>query len=120
LRAGVRSEDGVGPSLTIFSTFSLIIACIVRTRERFMGVGQLMTMPLFFASNAIYPVAIMPRWLQVIAHVNPLSYQVDALRALMLKGGTSEFGLPLDLGVMAFALIIVLGIGTWLYPRIVQ
>ncbi len=85
-----------------------------------MGVGQLMTMPLFFASNAIYPVAIMPRWLQVIAHVNPLSYQVDALRALMLKGGTSEFGLPLDLGVMAFALIIVLGIGTWLYPRIVQ
>src|SRR5208337_1902453 len=35
----------------LFSTFSLIIACLVRTRERFMGVGQLLTMPLFFASN---------------------------------------------------------------------
>ena len=50
----------------LFSTFSLIIACIVKTRERFMGIGQVMTMPLFFASNAIYPIAIMPGWLQVI------------------------------------------------------
>ena len=41
----------------IFSTFSLIIACLVKSRERFMGIGQLMTMPLFFASNAIYPIA---------------------------------------------------------------
>ena len=43
-----------------FSTFSLIIACLVKTRERFMGIGQVLTMPLFFASNAIYPIAIMP------------------------------------------------------------
>ncbi|MGZ5091209.1 MAG: ABC transporter permease, partial [Burkholderiales bacterium] len=35
----------------IFSTFSLIIACLVKTRERFMGIGQILTMPLFFASN---------------------------------------------------------------------
>ena len=39
-----------------FSTLSLIIACIVKTRERFMGIGQVLTMPLFFASNAIYPI----------------------------------------------------------------
>ena len=56
-----------------FSTFSLIIACLVKTRERFMGIGQLMTMPLFFASNAIYPLAMMPDWLQVISQVNPLT-----------------------------------------------
>ena len=39
----------------IFSTFSLIVACLVKSRERFMGIGQVLTMPLFFASNAIYP-----------------------------------------------------------------
>ena len=39
----------------VFSTFSLIIACLVKSRERFMGIGQVLTMPLFFASNAIYP-----------------------------------------------------------------
>ncbi len=41
--------------VALFSTFSLIIACLVRTRERFMGIEQVLTMPRFFASNAIYP-----------------------------------------------------------------
>jgi ABC-2 type transport system permease protein len=45
-----------------------------------MGVGQLLTMPLFFASNAIYPISIMPVWLQTISQANPLTYEVDALR----------------------------------------
>jgi ABC-2 type transport system permease protein len=67
-------------SATLFSTLSLIIASLVKTRERFMGIGQVLTMPLFFASNAIYPVAMMPTWLQIAAHVNPLTYEVDALR----------------------------------------
>jgi len=56
---------------------------------------------LFFASNSIYPISIMPTWLQVIAKVNPLSYEVDALRAMMLlAGGTSTFGLGVDFAVL--------------------
>ena len=50
-----------------FSTLSLVVACLVKTRERFMGIGQVLTMPLFFASNAIYPISLMPRWLRVLA-----------------------------------------------------
>jgi ABC-2 type transport system permease protein len=103
-----------------FSTFSLIIACLVKTRERFMGIGQVLTMPLFFASNAIYPVAIMPSWLQVIAHSNPLSYEVDALRTLMLAGGTSVTGLGMDFLVMLIATIVLVLIGARLYPRVAQ
>lgn len=55
----------------LFSTFSLIIACIVKTRERFMGIGQVLTMPIFFASNAIYPINLMPGWLKTISTLNP-------------------------------------------------
>jgi tetratricopeptide (TPR) repeat protein len=47
-----------------------------------MGIGQLMTMPLFFASNAIYPLILMPNWLKYVATLNPLTYLVDALRGL--------------------------------------
>jgi ABC-2 type transport system permease protein len=101
-----------------FSTFSLVIACLVKTRERFMGIGQILTMPLFFASNAIYPISIMPPWLQVISHANPLTYQVDALRALMLSGGVSAFGIGTDLGILALATTILVAIGSWLYPTI--
>ncbi len=100
----------------LFSTFSLIIACLVRTRERFMGIGQVLTMPLFFASNAIYPVSIMPEWLQVIARINPLSYQVDLLRTLML-GQASVSGVALDFGVLLAATAALILIGARLYPR---
>jgi ABC-2 type transport system permease protein len=104
-----------------FSTFSLVIACLVKTRERFMGIGQVLTMPLFFASNAIYPLAIMPVWLRVIASGNPLSYEVNALRSLMLANGTiSASGLLLDYGVMIAVTIVLVAIGARLYPRVAQ
>lgn len=103
----------------IFSTFSLIIACLVKTRERFMGIGQLMTMPMFFASNAIYPIELMPPWLKVVAHINPLTYQVDALRGLMLAGGSFKMGLGLDAAVMLFAAVLLIMIGSRLYPTVV-
>ena len=104
----------------LFSTLSLLIAAVVKTRERFMGIGQVLTMPLFFASNAIYPLDIMPRWLQVIAHANPLTYEVDALRALMLIGGTSTYGLLVDFTVLVAALSLLVILGARLYPRVVN
>jgi len=107
-------------SAALFSTFSLIIACIVKTRERFMGIGQVLTMPLFFASNAIYPIAIMPDWLKAIAHFNPLTYEVDALRAFMINGGTSLYGLPFDFGALLLSMVILTVIGTILYPSVAR
>jgi ABC-2 type transport system permease protein len=62
-----------------------------------MGIGQAITMPLFFASNALYPVAIMPGWLKVISHINPLSYEVGALRGLLIGVPTNYW---LDFGVL--------------------
>ena len=109
---------GVMLGAAIFSTFSLVAACIVKSRERFMGIGQVLTMPLFFASNAIYPLSMMPNWLRWLAKVNPLSYQVDFLRALMVQGGHSVFGLGMDLGMMTLALAVLIAIATKLYPGI--
>lgn len=83
-----------------FSCLSMTIAGIVLTRDRLMGIGQAITMPLFFGSNALYPVAVMPGWLKAVSLVNPLSYQVDALRGLLL--GTPAH-LALDYAVLAVA-----------------
>jgi ABC-2 type transport system permease protein len=74
-------------------------------------------MPLFFASNAIYPISIMPLWLKVIAHINPLTYEVDALRNLMLRNGPISFSLPLDFGVLVGTTIVLVTICGRLYPR---
>ncbi|CAM5766545.1 Daunorubicin/doxorubicin resistance ABC transporter permease protein DrrB [Labrys miyagiensis] len=102
----------------LFSTFSLIMACIVKTRDRFMGIGQVLTMPIFFASNAIYPVELMPSWLRVISLANPLTYEVDALRALMLEGGASKFGLGTDCAVLIAVSLILMAVAARLYPRL--
>jgi ABC-2 type transport system permease protein len=115
--AGVLAVVVLGAAL--FATFSLIVACLVKTRERFMGIGQLLTMPLFFASNAIYPIDLMPAWLRVVSRVNPLSYEVDALRALMLRDGVSTFGLPADYAVLLVTTAVLVAVGAYLYPRVV-
>jgi ABC-2 type transport system permease protein len=124
LRIGVLPIAGVLMGIVlgaaVFSTFSLVVACLVKTRERFMGIGQVLTMPLFFASNAIYPIDVMPGWLKAIARVNPLSYLVDILRALMVEGGHSAFGLPLDVGVLAATLLLLVAAAARLYPTVVR
>jgi ABC-2 type transport system permease protein len=106
----------------VFSSFSLIIACLVKTRERFMGIGQLLTMPLFFASNAIYPMTLMPPWLQVVAHLNPLTYQIDGLRLLLLPSGEAlpPLGLATDFAVLIVALIVLATLSARLYPHLVR
>jgi ABC-2 type transport system permease protein len=101
-----------------FSIFSIIVACLVKSREGFNGMGQLMTMPLFFASNAIYPIEIMPSWLQFVSRINPLTYQVDALRSVMLLNGTSIYGYGFDTAVLVLVLIVLTFIGGRLYRQI--
>ena len=114
--AGVALFIVLGSAL--FSTLSLIIACVVRTRERFMGIGQVLTMPIFFASNAIYPIALMPRWLQIISSINPLTYEVDGLRALMLTNGVTTYGLVLDMLALATVTALLVALAARMYPRL--
>ena len=112
---GVAAAIVLGSAL--FATLSLIIACIVKTRERFMGIGQVLTMPIFFASNAIYPLSLMPAWLSVISHVNPLTYEVDLLRSLMLSNGVSDYGVWLDFGVLLAFTVVLTAIAARMYGR---
>jgi len=107
---------------TAFSCFSLIIACLVKTRERFMGIGQLLTMPLFFASNAIYPTSMMPRALQLISHLNPLTYQIDGLRVLLLPAGPGilHIGVGADIAVLSLTVMLLVLVSSALYPNIVR
>jgi ABC-2 type transport system permease protein len=104
----------------VFSTFSLIIACIVKTRERFMGVGQVLTMPLFFESSAIYPLDLMPPWLRAVARFNPLTYLVDALRGLMVAGEPTFAGWGGDLMVLAAVFALLMVVAVKLYPGLVR
>jgi ABC-2 type transport system permease protein len=74
-------------------------------------------MPLFFASNALYPVEVMPGWLQAISRVNPLSYEVSALRGLLL--GTPTV-LWLDFTVLVVATVAAITAASALLGRLTR
>jgi ABC-2 type transport system permease protein len=98
-----------------FSCLSMSIAGLALARDRLMGIGQAITMPLFFSSSALYPVAVMPGWLRAVSLVNPLTYEVEALRALLI--GTSTI-LWLDSLVLVSATIASITCAALLLPRL--
>ncbi|HEY8982347.1 MAG TPA: ABC transporter permease [Streptomyces sp.] len=100
-----------------FSCLSMTIAGIVLSRDRLMGIGQAITMPLFFGSNALYPVSVMPGWLQAVSRFNPLSYEVNALRGLLL--GTPAH-LAVDFGVLAVAAALGVAASSALLGRLAR
>jgi ABC-2 type transport system permease protein len=99
-----------------FACMSMLLAAAVKERERFMGIGQLIMMPLFFASSALYPLSVMPGWLHVVARLNPLTYEVQGLRQMLVGvGGSGEVWLDF-LVVVAFFVIMLLA-ATRAYPK---
>jgi ABC-2 type transport system permease protein len=100
-----------------FSCLSMTIAGLALRRDRLMGIGQAITMPLFFSSSALYPVAVMPGWLQVVTKINPLSYEVDALRGLLI--GTPA-NLALDVTVLVCVTIAGISAAAALLPRLAK
>lgn len=99
-----------------FACMSMLLAAAVKERERFMGIGQLIMMPLFFASSALYPLSVMPGWLHVVARGNPLTYEVQGLRQMLVGvGGAGE--LWLDFLVVGGFFGVMLAAATRAYPK---
>jgi ABC-2 type transport system permease protein len=68
----------------IFMAYSNIVALVTRDREATIMIANLLTFPLLFVSSAFVPLEVLPNWIQTLAVVNPITYGVDAIRALML------------------------------------
>ena len=98
-----------------FACLSMTIAGLALARDRLMGIGQAITMPLFFSSSALYPAKIMPGWLQAISKVNPLSYEVEALRGLLIGTSTT---LWLDVVVLVGSTLAGITTASLLLPRL--
>jgi ABC-2 type transport system permease protein len=86
--------------------FGAGIASIVDDFQGFQGINNLLVMPLFFLSSALYPLTNVPTALRIISTCNPVSYMVDALRDLL--AGQTHFGLAKDLIVMTITFIVAL------------
>jgi ABC-2 type transport system permease protein len=100
------------------AALSILITSLMKTRERVMGIGQAIIMPLFFASNALYPIEMMPPILKYVALGNPLSYIVDAVRSLTITGNLAM--LPIDILAIAVFDAVVFILASVSFRKIIQ
>jgi ABC-2 type transport system permease protein len=91
-----------------FSGLALGVASISRSIAGYHGMIFLFNLPLLFASNALYPLAVLPGWMRVIVLLNPVTYLVDAVRALAF-GVSPTLPLALSVGVV----LLFAALGTW-------
>ena len=101
-----------------FAAISIFVASLMKTREWFMGLGQALIMPLFFASNALYPIELMPPALQYVALVNPLTYAVDAVRGLLISGDISN--LALDVAAILVFDLVIFAVASASFKKIIE
>lgn len=99
--------------------FTALGTAIASTLEDFQGFQMIMNfliMPLFFLSGALFPLTDLPKIINILSSLNPLSYGVDGLRATLIN--TSHFGLTTDLLVLSGVSVIFLSIGSYLFSKI--
>ena len=100
----------------LFTAIGTAIASVLEDMQGFQLVMNFLVMPLFFFSNALFPVQDLPKPLQLAIHLNPLTYGVDGIR-----GSLNErfvFGLGTDFVVLGALTAVLLGIGSYLFSKI--
>jgi ABC-2 type transport system permease protein len=100
LSLGVRIEAGIPGVLVMLAVTGLVgmaltasflaLAYVVKNHGDFFAVTGFITLPLFFTSSAFAPVSAMPGWMKVVAHLNPLTYAINAMRHLVIDGWTAS------------------------------
>jgi ABC-2 type transport system permease protein len=116
------------------TAFGVMAAARITQMQSFMALTQMLVMPMFFISGALFPVAALPAWLTVLNRIDPLTYAVDPMRRAVfahldispaaraaLDPGVTWFGwrVPglLEAGVVALLGALMLGIAIWEFSR---
>jgi ABC-2 type transport system permease protein len=100
----------------MFTALGTAIASILSDFQGFQLIMNFLVMPIFFLSGALFPLTNLPKVLDVIASIDPLSYGVDGLRMALV--GIAHFGITLDLLVLSVITAALLGTGSYLFSRI--
>lgn len=100
----------------VFTAFGTAIASTMEDMQGFGLIVNLVNMPLFFLSGALFPLNTAPVAIQWIAIINPLSYGVDGLRGAFT--GISLHSIGIDASVIAIITILFLSIGAWLFSKV--
>jgi ABC-2 type transport system permease protein len=123
---------GVGMVLKMLAVAALVgftlgclgiaVASRMQSLESFQLVMNVLTMPMFFLSGALYPLRGLPGWLSALSHIDPLTYGVDALRAAIYAEGEParalvRYPLGVDLAILGGAAVVLALVAAWSFER---
>ena len=126
---GISSEFSVF-SFSVGLLLSIVFMCLIAAT--FIGLGlafaskmedmsgyslimNFLIFPLFFLSGALFPVENLPKWVQSISYLDPLTYGVDGLKGCLIGG--SQFPLIVDFVALFISCIVMICIGTYLFEK---
>jgi len=101
----------------LFTSLGIALASTMEDMQGFQLIINFLVMPTFFLSGALFPLQGVPKALDIIATIDPLSYGVDGLRYSLLCS-TTTFGMATDLSVLIVLTVALLGVGSYLFERI--
>jgi ABC-2 type transport system permease protein len=103
------------------TAFGVMMAARIKQIQAFMALTQMLVMPLFFLSGALYPLNGLPGWLTVLTRLDPLTYIVDPMRhavfshlpippgmAAALSPSVTWFGWPVPIG-LSLSIVALMG-----------
>ncbi len=100
----------------LFTSLGIAIASTLQDMQGFQLIMNFLVMPIFFLSGALFPLQGLPRIMEIITRLNPLTYGVDGIRGALING--SKFGIATDLIVISIITAILLGTGSYLFERL--
>ncbi len=116
------------------TAFGVMVAARIKQMQSFFGVMQMIVMPMFFISGALFPAAGLERWLEILNRLDPLTYAVDPMRRMVfehlsispaaraaLDPGVTWWGwrVPalLEAGVVLALGLVMLAVAIWEFAR---
>jgi len=100
----------------LFTAFGTAIASKMDDMQAFPLIINFLIMPLFFLSGALFPLDDLPKGIQIVTNINPLSYGVDGIRGFLT--GQSHFMFHTDFLVLIIFASITTAIGTYLFSKV--
>ncbi len=100
----------------LFTSLGTAVASMLEDMQGFQLIMNFLVMPIVFLSGAFFPLSGLPKPIEFITKIDPLTYGIDGLRGALI--GVSKFGMATDFLILSVITLILLGVGSYLFSKI--
>jgi ABC-2 type transport system permease protein len=100
----------------LFTSLGVALASVLEDMQGFQLIMNFLVMPIFFLSGALFPLRGLPKIMEIVTRIDPLTYGIDGVRASLIN--VSSFGMATDFLILVAITTVFVGIGSYLFEKI--